>query len=166
VAAAIPAAAREASPIANVEHVLSVAARATATEAAQQLDRAAIDFAWSKDPYRTGDPRAIVLMHMLREATPKQTAIADDVLEAMARRGAPPPTAAFAVGALAFVAGLPVGRGPAIWLIAKAAGFVAHAIEETLRPTIYRPRLAYTGPPPREGTPRRAIDAVQRYLEG
>jgi citrate synthase len=67
----------------------------------------------------------------------------------------------FVVAGVGWACGVSSG---ALSLIARAAGWIAHALEERRHPTPYRPRLAYTGPPLRATTPRRTLDAVQQYL--
>jgi citrate synthase len=83
--------------------------------------------------------------------------------EELRRRGVEP-NVWYALAAVTWAAGMTPGTAGAIALISQSAGWIAHALEEHNRPTPYRPRLAYTGPPPRASTPRRTLDAVTQYL--
>jgi citrate synthase len=105
-------------------------------------------------------------MRLLRDASPGAADTVDALSAELVHRGAPPPTAAYAVAAVAWACGMPPGSAAAILLISRTVGWIAHAIEEHRRPTPYRPRLAYTGQPPGTAAPRRTLDAVQGYLAG
>jgi citrate synthase len=101
--------------------------------------------------YPGGDPRAVALLALLRAAVPggdRQETIAA-VIETMQERGQPPPNVDFALGALARVAGMTRGAGGAILAVARAAGWIAHALEEYAQRTVFRPRAAYVGVRPR-----------------
>lgn len=124
------------------------------------LDTMATDIAFSTDVFRAGDPRARVLLDMLGDAAPKQAS----TIEAFCRSYDEPPTVSFALAAVAWACGIAAPAAPAIPLVAQSVGWIAHALEEERKPTPYRPRLAYTGPAPVVGTPRRTIDAVRDYL--
>ena len=50
--------------------------------------------------------------------------------------------------ALAYCWSLTRGAGQAIFAVSRAAGWIAHAIEEYERKASYRIRATYTGPPP------------------
>jgi citrate synthase len=126
------------------------------------MDRDAIVSACS-GPYPAGDPRARVLLEMLEEHDADTGGVARFLAEELRRRGGGPPTVTFAQAAVSWVCGMRPGSGEAIALVSRAAGWIAHALEEQRRPTPYRPRLAYTGPAPR-ATPRRPLDAVVDYL--
>jgi citrate synthase len=76
-----------------------------------------------------GDPRAAVLLRVVREAFGDVLA-ADDVLAVAAERGLPPPNVDFALAVLARAAGMRRGAGEAIFGVARCAGWLAHAIEE------------------------------------
>jgi citrate synthase len=67
--------------------------------------------------YRSGDPRAVVLLGLVRRAAPKsgQLAVAEAVLAEVRRKSLPEPNIDFAVATLARVAGMvPGGRGGGI----------------------------------------------------
>lgn len=98
--------------------------------------------------YRAGDPRAVFLLAMIRAAAPgsARLAVADAVLSEMRRRCLPAPNIDFALAVLASVGGMITGAGEAVFAVARAAGWVAHALEEYARSTPLRPRALYTGP--------------------
>jgi citrate synthase len=99
--------------------------------------------------YRTGDPRAICLLALVRRGAPgsPRLAVADGVLAEMHGRSLPEPNIDLALAVLADVAGLISGAGEAIFAVARTAGWIAHALEEYARATPLRPRAVYTGPP-------------------
>ena len=98
--------------------------------------------------YRGSDPRAVLLMELLRQAAPgsERLAVADAVIAEARRRALPEPNIDFALAALASVAGMVPGGGEAVFAVARTAGWVAHALEEYARGTPIRPRGIYTGP--------------------
>src|SRR5262245_17407811 len=103
--------------------------------------------------YQTGDPRATYLLERLRDAAAgerpevaRRLAVAEAVLEAARRRHLPAPNVDFALATLASVAGMIAGAGEAVFAIARAAGWLAHALEEYQRGRPIRPRAVYTGP--------------------
>jgi citrate synthase len=98
--------------------------------------------------YRGSDPRAMVLMELLREAAAgsDRLAVADAVIDEARGRALPEPNIDFALAALASVAGMISGGGEAVFAIARTAGWLAHALEEYARGTPIRPRGIYTGP--------------------
>ncbi len=99
--------------------------------------------------YQTGDPRAVLLLRILRQAAPgsERLAVAEAVVAEMRRRALPAPNIEFALAALAGVAGMIPGAGEAVFAVARAAGWLAHALEEYARNMPIRPRGVYTGPP-------------------
>jgi citrate synthase len=99
--------------------------------------------------YRGGDPRATVLLDLVRRATPKsgQLAVADAVLAEVRHKSLPEPNIDFALATLARVAGMARGAGEAMFAVARTAGWVAHALEAYTGPGPLRPRAVYTGRP-------------------
>jgi Citrate synthase, C-terminal domain len=63
--------------------------------------------------YRSGDPRAVVLLGLVRRAAPKsgQLAVAEAVLAEVRRKSLPEPNIDFAVATLARVVGMVPGAG-------------------------------------------------------
>jgi citrate synthase len=75
-------------------------------------------------------------------------AAADAVLAEARRRRLPEPNIDFALAVLVAATGMIKGAGEAIFAVARAAGWIAHALEEYARNTPLRPRAAYIGPAP------------------
>jgi citrate synthase len=110
--------------------------------------------------YRGGDPRAGLLLAMVRSAVPAspRLAVVDAVLAEMHRRALPEPNIDFALAVLASCAGMIRGAGEVIFAVARTAGWLAHALEEYTARTPLRPRAVYTGPAHRQadrGRPER-----------
>ena len=99
--------------------------------------------------YRGGDPRAVVLLGLVRRAAPKsgQLAVAEAVLAEVRRKSLPAPNIDFAVATLARVAGMVTGAGEAVFAVARTAGWIAHALEAYAGGGPLRPRAVYTGRP-------------------
>jgi citrate synthase len=99
--------------------------------------------------YQTGDPRAVLLLDLIRSAAPDAAglAVAEAVLAEATRRALPAPNIEFALAVLSTVAGMIPGGGEAVFAVARTAGWLAHALEEYERATPIRPRGVYTGPP-------------------
>ena len=107
--------------------------------------------------YRGGDPRAQLLLAMVRSAVPAspRLAVVDSVLAEMHRRALPEPNIDFALAVLASCAGMIRGAGEVIFAVARTAGWLAHALEEYTARTPLRPRAVYTGPAHRQAGPGR-----------
>ena len=105
--------------------------------------------------YRGGDPRAGLLLAMVRRAVPAspRLAVVDAVLAEMHRRALPEPNIDFALAVLASCAGMIRGAGEVIFAVARTAGWLAHALEEYTASTPLRPRAVYTGPAHRQADP-------------
>ncbi|MGO8892489.1 MAG: citrate synthase [Streptosporangiaceae bacterium] len=103
--------------------------------------------------YRGGDPRAVLLLDLVRRAAPKsgQLAVADAVLAEVRQKALPEPNIDFAIATLARVAGMVRGAGEAIFAVARTAGWIAHALEAYAGPGPLRPRAVYTGKPAADG---------------
>ena len=103
--------------------------------------------------YRSGDPRAVLLLDLVRRAAPKsgQLAVAEAVLAEVRRKSLPEPNIDFAIATLARVAGMVRGSGEAIFAVARTAGWIAHALEAYAGPGPLRPRAIYIGRPAMDG---------------
>ena len=103
--------------------------------------------------YRAGDPRAVLLLDLVRRAAPKsgQLAVAEAVLAEVRRKSLPEPNIDFAIATLARVAGMVRGSGEAVFAVARTAGWIAHALEAYAGPGPLRPRAVYIGRPPVAG---------------
>ena len=99
--------------------------------------------------YRSGDPRAGLLLALVRRAVPAspRLAVADALVAETHRRALPEPNIDFALAVLASCAGMIPGAGEAIFAIARTAGWLAHGLEAYAARTPLRPRAVYTGPP-------------------
>ena len=99
--------------------------------------------------YQSGDPRAVVLLGLVRRAAPTsgQLAVAEAVLAEVRRKSLPEPNIDFAVATLARVAGRVPGAGEAVFAVARTAGWIAHALEACAAGGPLRPGAVCTGPP-------------------
>jgi len=106
--------------------------------------------------YRGGDPRAGVLLDLVRRAAPKsgQLAVAEAVLAEVRQKSLPAPNMDLALATLARVAGMVRGAGEVIFAVARTAGWIAHALEAYAVDSPLRPRAIYTGRPPANGSAR------------
>lgn len=99
--------------------------------------------------YPEGDPRAAALLPVIAAAFPgTRSRTVVFTLNTARTRGLPHPNVAFAIGALAHAAAMIPGAVGAIVAIARAAGWIAHAIEEADTGSFIRPPVVYVGPPP------------------
>jgi len=99
--------------------------------------------------YPAGDPRAPVLLDLLRDCWDghRRMAVIEAVLAATGERGLPAPNVDFVLASLAHLAGMQRGASEAVFAIARTAGWLAHAIEEYARGSSIRPRAIYVGVP-------------------
>ena len=97
--------------------------------------------------YRAGDPRAVLLLDLVRRAEPKsgQLAVAEAVLAEVRQKSLPGPNIDLAIATLTRVAGMIRGSGETVFAIARTAGWIAHALEAYAGPGPLRPRAVYTG---------------------
>jgi citrate synthase len=95
--------------------------------------------------YPAGDPRAAAIVAAITAAMPEAGArIAVAVMAATQLTGEYP-NVDFALGAAAVALGLPQGAALGIFLVARAVGWIAHAIEQYETGILIRPRARYTG---------------------
>lgn len=158
-----------ASALAGLALAASASVRASALGPARRLlveleDGADPDTALAETPlphldlrYPDGDPRADALLALLPEGPHVP------LVDALARRD-DHPSADVALAALAHAGGMVTEGAETIALVARMAGWLAHAMEERRRPTRLRISEVYTGPEPETPRPRRMLDAVQNYL--
>jgi citrate synthase len=97
--------------------------------------------------YPAGDPRAILLLDLVRRAAPKSgpLAVAEAVLAEARRKSLPEPNIDFALATLTRVAGMIRGSGETIFAVSRTAGWIAHALEAYAGTGPLRPRAVYTG---------------------
>jgi citrate synthase len=98
--------------------------------------------------YKHGDPRANLLLSMLRDAVggSREMAVVDGLISAIKKRRDIEVNIDLALAALGAVAGLGENSGEMIFSIARIAGWTAHAIEEYGEaPLRFRARAVYVG---------------------
>ncbi len=101
--------------------------------------------------YRAADPRAVAILGEIagREqlATRSQRALLARAQETASAAVGSPPNVDFALAALAYAGGMPLGATAAIFALARTAGFIAHALEEYQEtPLRFRARALYLAP--------------------
>ncbi len=92
-----------------------------------------------------GDPRTPPLLEVAWAVRPEPTAVrvVRAVVEAMREAGHPPPTVDLGLVALAAALGLPPGAATALFAVGRAAGWVAHVLEQREQGHMLRPRARY-----------------------
>jgi citrate synthase len=100
--------------------------------------------------YAAGDPRAAMLMDMLRERYAASAELRfvvkfDRAATALIREK---PNLDFALAAVARVLGLPAGSPLMLFAIGRTIGWIGHAIEQYATDHLIRPRAKYVGVPP------------------
>jgi citrate synthase len=106
--------------------------------------------------YPGGDPRAPLLREVaaaLAGAGAPDFAVARQIEEAVVRHGGPRANADFYAGAIFQRLGFPPALHPALFAVARSAGWIAHVLEQYAQNRLLRPRARYTGPPPRPWEP-------------
>lgn len=99
--------------------------------------------------YPQGDPRAAALVGLLDGVGPaRRVDLVRRVVAVGATRGFAAPNVDLALAALSYIAAMAPGSAQAIFSLAKAAGWLAHAMEEYEAPTRFRFRSTYLGPRP------------------
>ena len=100
--------------------------------------------------YAAGDPRAAMLMDMLRERYAASAELRfvvkfEATATALIREK---PNLDFALAAVARVLGLPAGSPLMLFAIGRTIGWIGHAIEQYATDHLIRPRAKYVGVPP------------------
>ena len=119
-------------------------ARATSSDAAllEAYERDGVYAGFGHFLYERGDPRAAVVLDLVRDAWPSSPKLAqvESLITAARRRGVLP-NVDLGLAALGHVSGMDVHAGDAIFAIARTAGWLAHAAEEYAEPVLrFRPR--------------------------
>jgi citrate synthase len=99
--------------------------------------------------YKSGDPRATALLQALADAGADARFVKDlpaAVLEASGQYA----NIDYALAVMGVMLDLPADSGMSIFAIARTAGWIAHAIEQSESRGFIRPRARYTGPAPRD----------------
>ena len=94
--------------------------------------------------YPAGDPRAPPVLAALAELPGAKHA---KILLALIDATDAPPTIDVALAALAAALGTPPATMTGVFAVARAAGWLAHALEQRAAGHLLRPRARYTGPP-------------------
>ncbi|HTB74448.1 MAG TPA: citrate/2-methylcitrate synthase [Polyangiaceae bacterium] len=113
-----------------------------------EMDGNRVTYGFGHPVYRGVDPRAAHLLEVLGPLARREDRRLFDAVLAVARsHGAPHLNVDFALGALAFALKMPLGATEAIFAVARAAGWLAHALEEYGEaPLRFRARAVYIGP--------------------
>jgi citrate synthase len=99
--------------------------------------------------YPQGDPRARILLDEARRLAPRppvplRTLLA--LVEAMRDAQREQPTLDAGLVAVASALGLPPGSAAGLFAVGRAAGWIAHALEQRAAGFLLRPRARYVGP--------------------
>jgi citrate synthase len=97
--------------------------------------------------YRDGDPRAIALLDMLRDAfaSSRELAFVLETADAATTLTRERPNLDFALAAVARVLRLPLGSPLTLFAIGRTIGWIGHAIEQYATGQLIRPRAKYVG---------------------
>jgi citrate synthase len=100
--------------------------------------------------YPRGDPRATMLLDLLRERYPRSTELAfiRRVAEAAAQVVRERPNLDFSLAAITRVLQLPSGSPLMLFAIGRTVGWIGHAIEQYATDQLIRPRARYVGVAP------------------
>jgi citrate synthase len=101
--------------------------------------------------YPAGDPRATMLLSLLRDRSFRagEHRFAMQVVDAVARVTGQQPNVDFALVAMTRVLALPSEAALMVFAIARAIGWIGHAIEQYATGQLIRPRATYVGVVPR-----------------
>ncbi|NTX39995.1 helix-turn-helix domain-containing protein [Myxococcus sp. CA033] len=99
--------------------------------------------------YPEGDPRSPPIIEAAREVRPEapRVKVARAVQEAMTEAGHPAPSVDLGLVMLADALGLPPGAAATIFAVGRAAGWVAHILEQREQGHLLRPRARYVHAP-------------------
>ncbi|MFP2912367.1 citrate/2-methylcitrate synthase, partial [Pyxidicoccus sp. 3LFB2] len=95
-----------------------------------------------------GDPRTPPLTEAAQSVRPEapRVRVARAVLEVMREAGHPPPSVDLGLVMLADALGLPPGSAATLFAVGRAAGWVAHVLEQREQGHLLRPRARYVEP--------------------
>jgi citrate synthase len=98
--------------------------------------------------YPQGDPRARPLLAAARSLAPRNPLVRTvfALIDAMREAGRPEPTIDAGLLAISAALGLPRGFGVALFAVGRAAGWIAHILEQYEAGFLIRPRALYRGP--------------------
>ena len=100
--------------------------------------------------YPQGDPRAALLLKLVKEAYPESEAVkkTEVAVKAAADLLREAPTVDFALVTLCDALGLPEGTAIALFTLGRTMGWIGHAIEQYSDGSMIRPRALYRGEQP------------------
>jgi citrate synthase len=98
--------------------------------------------------YPDGDPRARAILDAIAAAAPAAAPRIAAAAAAASRLTGEHPNVDFALAAAASALGLPDGTALGLFVVGRAVGWIAHAIEQYASRALIRPRARYTGPRP------------------
>jgi citrate synthase len=93
--------------------------------------------------YPAGDPRAVPLLDAARRATSRRARTVLAIVDATTDAA---PNCDAGLAALTAALGAPPATGTGLFAVARAAGWLAHALEQRATGHLLRPRARYTGP--------------------
>ena len=98
--------------------------------------------------YPAGDPRAALLLAAAHEHAPRAPALRtlQAILDAMREAGREPPSLDAGLAAVGAALGLPPRTAVTMFAVGRAAGWLAHALEQRAAGFLLRPRARYVGP--------------------
>jgi citrate synthase len=99
--------------------------------------------------YRSGDPRFGVLYELFCQvAPPERVALVGRLVALAAEHAMPQPNVDLGLAAMTWAMDMPSDAGRTLFAVARAAGWVAHYLEELAEPPLrYRARAVYTTGP-------------------
>jgi citrate synthase len=102
-------------------------------------------FGFNHPLYPGGDPRANLILARMRKlpALTASTLATFELLEQARMQHNAHPGVALALVALSRALGLPDGTATALWILSRAAGWVAHALEQRTQAFLMRPRARH-----------------------
>jgi citrate synthase len=95
--------------------------------------------------YPTGDPRATTILAAITRTLPEARPLIESAVAAGTRLTGRPPNVDFALAATATALALPRNAALALYIVGRAVGWIAHAIEQYESGILIRPRARYVG---------------------
>ncbi|HLH99459.1 MAG TPA: citrate/2-methylcitrate synthase [Acidimicrobiales bacterium] len=113
----------------------------------EALSRGPMVHGFGQPLYAGGDPRGKELLGRQRQLLEvgRDPDVVEDLVTLAAQRQLPSPNIDFALAALAFRTAMVPGASEAVFLLARSAGWIAHALEEYQQRTRFRARAIYVG---------------------
>jgi citrate synthase len=100
--------------------------------------------------YPAGDPRASTILAAITRTLPQSRRLIESAAFAGTRLTGRHPNVDFALAAAATSLALPRNAALALFILGRAVGWIAHAIEQYESGVLIRPRARFTGPQPDE----------------